>query len=98
MFGLANIADPADKDSGGYPQLSNEAILKANPNLIFLADTKCCQQNAEAVAKRPGWANLEAVKDGNVVALDDDLASRWGPRVVDLAQDVADAVDKASKG
>ena len=96
LFGLSNIADPADKDSGGYPQLSNEFILKANPDLVFLADTKCCKQNADTVAKRPGWANLKAVKDGNVVALDDDLASRWGPRVVDLARSVADAVSKAT--
>ncbi|HEV7652858.1 MAG TPA: ABC transporter substrate-binding protein [Actinophytocola sp.] len=96
LFGLTNIADPADKDSGGYPQLSNEFILKANPDLVFLADTKCCKQNADTVAKRPGWANLTAVKDGNVVALDDDLASRWGPRVADLARSVADAVSKAT--
>jgi cobalamin transport system substrate-binding protein len=98
LFGLANIADPADKDKGGYPQLSNEHILAADPDLIFLGDTKCCGQSAKTVAARPGWGNLKAVKDGNVVALDDDLASRWGPRVVDLAQDVADAVSKASKG
>jgi iron complex transport system substrate-binding protein len=98
LFGLANIADPADKDKGGYPQLSNEHILAADPDLIFLGDTKCCGQSAKTVAARPGWGNLQAVKDGNVVALDDDLASRWGPRVVDLAQDVADAVNKASKG
>jgi iron complex transport system substrate-binding protein len=98
LFGLANIADPADKDKGGYPQLSNEHILAADPDLIFLGDTKCCGQSAKTVAARPGWGNLKAVENGNVVALDDDLASRWGPRVVDLAQDVADAVNKASKG
>jgi iron complex transport system substrate-binding protein len=98
LFGLTNIADPADKDSGGYPQLSNEHILQANPDLIFLGDTKCCKQNAETVAARPGWRNLAAVKDGDVVTLDDDLASRWGPRVVDLARSVADAVRKASEG
>jgi iron complex transport system substrate-binding protein len=96
LFGLTNIADPADKDSGGYPQLSNEFVLKANPDVIFLADTKCCKQNADTVAKRPGWATVKAVRDGNVVALDDDLASRWGPRVADLARSVADAVDKAT--
>ena len=97
LFGLTNIADPADVDSGGYPQLSNEAILQADPDLIFLADVQCCGQNADTVAKRPGWANLKAVKDGNVVELDDDLASRWGPRVVDLARSVADAVAKATE-
>jgi iron complex transport system substrate-binding protein len=97
LFGLTNIADPADVDSGGYPQLSNEAILKANPDLIFLADVKCCGQSADTVAARPGWDTLNAVKNGNVVALDDDLASRWGPRIVDLARSVADAVAKAGE-
>lgn len=95
MFGLTNIADPADKDSGGYPQLSNEAILQADPDLIFLADVQCCNQNATTVAARPGWDTLKAVKNGNVVELNDDLASRWGPRIVDLAQSIADAVTKA---
>jgi iron complex transport system substrate-binding protein len=97
LFGLSNIADPADHDSGGYPQLSNEAILQANPDLIFLADVKCCAQNAETVAARPGWNTLNAVKNGNVVALDDDLASRWAPRIVDLARSIADAVTKAGE-
>ncbi len=97
LFGLTNIADPADKDKGGYPQLSSEHILSSDPDLIFLADTKCCGQNAKTVAARPGWADLSAVKNGNVVALDDDLASRWGPRVVDLARAVSDAVAKASQ-
>lgn len=97
LFGLTNIADPADHDSGGYPQLSNEAILQANPDLIFLADVKCCAQNAETVAARPGWNTLNAVKNGNVVALDDDLASRWAPRIVDLAKSIADAVTKAGE-
>jgi iron complex transport system substrate-binding protein len=98
LFGLTNIADPADKDGGGYPQLSTEHILQSDPDMIFLADTKCCGQNAETVAARPGWRNLGAVKNGNVVALDDDLASRWGPRVVDLARSISDAVAKASEG
>jgi iron complex transport system substrate-binding protein len=97
LFGLTNVADPADKDSGGYPQLSNEAILAANPDLIFLADVKCCAQNAQTVAARPGWDTIGAVKNGDVVELDDDLASRWGPRIVELAQSVADAVTKAGE-
>ncbi|HWM03131.1 MAG TPA: ABC transporter substrate-binding protein [Actinophytocola sp.] len=98
LFGLTNIADPADKDSGGYPQLSAEHILRSDPDLIFLADVRCCGQSTQTVAARPGWNTIKAVKNGNVVALDDDLASRWGPRVVDLARSVADAVAEASQG
>jgi iron complex transport system substrate-binding protein len=96
-FGMTNIADPADSPAaGGYPQLSAEAVLGANPNLIFLADSQCCAQNAGTVAARPGWATLTAVRDNDVVALNDDIASRWGPRVVDLVRAVAAAVNKAA--
>ncbi|HDK45551.1 MAG TPA: ABC transporter substrate-binding protein, partial [Actinobacteria bacterium] len=92
MLGLENIADPADADGFGYPQLSAEYILDADPDLIFLADTKCCGQSPETVAERPGWDNLTAVAEGNVFALDDDMASRWGPRIVDFLAAIADAV------
>jgi iron complex transport system substrate-binding protein len=95
-FGLTNIADAADPDGakGGYPQLSQEALIEANPDMIFLADSKCCAQSAETVRARQGWAEVTAVKNGQIVALDDDVASRWGPRVVDLTQSIADAVAK----
>jgi iron complex transport system substrate-binding protein len=89
QLGLENIADKADKEGSGYPQLSSEYVVKADPDLIFLADTKCCAQSAETVAARAGWEQVRAVKDGAVVALDDDVASRWGPRVVDFLRVVA---------
>jgi len=91
MLGLENIADAVGKGSGGYPQLSAEYIIESDPDLIFLADTKCCGQSAETVAKRPGWAGLTAVAEGGVVPLDDDVASRWGPRVVELLERISDA-------
>lgn len=92
LAGLDNIADPADPDGTGYPQLSGEYLVKANPDLVFLADTKCCGQSKDTVAKRPGWSGLTAVTQGRVIALDDDIASRWGPRVVELVRVVTDAV------
>ena len=91
MLGLENIADAVGQGSGGYPQLSAEYIIQTDPDLIFLADTKCCGQSAETVAERPGWDQIAAVTDGGVVPLDDDIASRWGPRVVELLQQIADA-------
>jgi iron complex transport system substrate-binding protein len=96
MFGLTNVADAADPDGakGGYPQLSPEALVKDNPDTIFLADSKCCQQSPQTVAARKGWSAINAVRKQQVYALDDDIASRWGPRTVDLVQAVADAVVK----
>ncbi|WP_016698193.1 ABC transporter substrate-binding protein [Actinoalloteichus spitiensis] len=91
LFGLENIADAAD--GGDYPQLSPEFILEADPDLIFLADTKCCGQSAQTVAERPGWDTLSAVQEDGIIELDDDLASRWGPRVVEFAEAVGAAVN-----
>jgi iron complex transport system substrate-binding protein len=93
QLGMKNIADAADKDGSGYPQLSAEYVVKANPDLIFLADTKCCAQSASTVAARDGWGDLTAVRTGGVVELDDDVASRWGPRVVDFLKTVAAKVE-----
>ncbi len=97
LLGLTSIADKAAgaSSSGGYPQLSAEYILKANPTYVFLADTICCKANATNVSARPGWSALTAVKAKRIVGLNDDIASRWGPRVTILLQDAANAI-KAS--
>ena len=95
LFGLENIADAADPDgeSFGFPQLTEEFLITADPDLIFLADTICCGQTAETVAARPGWDALSAVTNGNVIELNDDIASRWGPRIVEFAQTISDSVN-----
>ena len=92
LLGLRNIADEAKGAGGGYPQLSAEYIIDADPDLIFLADTKCCGQSRKTVAKRPGWDRIAAVRNGGVIPLDDDVASRWGPRVVEYLRQIAKAV------
>jgi iron complex transport system substrate-binding protein len=92
LFGMSNIADGVEAGND-YPQLSAEVIVSADPDFIFLADTKCCAQSAETVASRDGWGSMKAVTGGTVVELDDDVASRWGPRVVELVQTIADALN-----
>jgi len=95
-FGLKNIADAAPNAAGGYPQLSMEYIIDADPDLIFLADSQCCDQNADTVKARPGWDVTRAVKEGNIISVNDDIASRWGPRIADLAKEVGAAIKGAS--
>jgi iron complex transport system substrate-binding protein len=93
-LGMKSIADGAE-EGNDYPQLNAEAIVKANPVIIFLADTKCCQQTADTVAARAGWSGIAAVEYGNVIELDDDIASRWGPRIVVLIEQFAKAYSSA---
>jgi len=91
LFGLRNIADTTEGTTD-YPQLSEEFIISQSPDLIFLADSKCCGESRDSVAQRPGWAATSAVSTGSVFIIDDDIASRWGPRVVDYVELVADAM------
>ncbi len=94
LLGLENIADPADEDGWGYPQLSPEYVIDTDPDLIFLADAEW-GESAETVAARPGWDTLSAVRAGNVFPLDE-TAGRWGPRIVDFLTTVNQAVEEAS--
>ena len=98
LLGLENIADPADEQGYGYPQLSPEYIIEVDPDLIFLADTLCCGQSLQTVAERPGWSILTAVANEAVVELNDDIASRWGPRIVELLEVAAEAVKALAAG
>lgn len=94
LFGVENIADGADKDKTGYPQLNNEYVVQQNPQVIFLADGVFEKQDASTLAARAGWAEIDAVKNGRVVVVDPDTSSRWGPRIVAFVKTIADALSK----
>jgi iron complex transport system substrate-binding protein len=89
LFGFSNIADGAANTNTDFPQLSAEYVVSANPQIVVLADSVCCGTTAATVAARPGWSELAAVTQHRVVAVDDSIASRWGPRLVNFAAVVA---------
>ncbi len=94
-IGLVNIADAVGEDNP-YPQLSAEFIIAENPDLIFLACTLYCGETAETIAARPGWDSLDALANGGVIEMNDDVASRWGPRIVEYMQVAGAAVVEAA--
>ena len=96
LLHLQSIADGPGSTSAGYRQVSAAAVLDANPDLVFLADAKCCRQSIDTVRARPGWSALKALDGKGIVTLDDDLASRWGPRIVDLLQAVSNRLSTLS--
>ncbi|MFZ1063360.1 MAG: ABC transporter substrate-binding protein [Acidimicrobiales bacterium] len=88
-LGVVNIADgDATSADAGYPELSGEYIASANPTLIFLAG----DVSVASVAKRPGFKQISAVVNHHVVELDADIASRWGPRLGILMNQLTAAV------
>lgn len=99
LFGMDNVADPADEDGSffGYPQLSEEYVVASDPNIIYLANV-LYGESAETVSTRPGWDVMTSVKNGDIVELDSDVASRWGPRIVEFAQSIADGLEEYQRG
>jgi iron complex transport system substrate-binding protein len=79
-----NIASDLD----GYPQMSLEQVVAADPAFIILGDARY-GVTPESIAQRPGWENLSAVKNGQVLPFNDDLVSRPGPRLVDALEELA---------
>lgn len=89
LYSLLHVKNIAG-DGGGspYPQLTQEAIIAANPQVIVLADEPF-GTTADSVKQRAGWANIDAVRNGNIFAIDPDIASRAGPRIVDALEQLA---------
>jgi iron complex transport system substrate-binding protein len=96
-LGLRNIADAAESVGTGYPQLSSEYVVSESPDLIVLADTVCCGQKASTIASRPGWDRVSAIRTGSVVRIDDSIASRWGPRLVDFFRAMSSALARLER-
>ena len=88
-MGFANIADPLD-DGTGFPLIDGESILAGDPSLIVF--TSQAPYTADEIAARPGWSGVTAVARGNIVQVDADIASRWGPRIVEFMRAIADVV------
>ena len=75
-------------DLEGYSQMSLEQVVAADPAFIILGDARY-GVSPESIAQRPGWENLSAVKNGQVLPFNDDLVSRPGPRLVDALEELA---------
>lgn len=91
LLGLVNIADEADPDGFGFPQLSPEYIVSEDPDVILLADA-AYGESIDSLRGRPGWAEMTAVQSEAVIEVDPDLASRWTSRSVDFLREVAGAI------
>jgi iron complex transport system substrate-binding protein len=88
LAGGTNIFS-SDTSNGGYPTVSDERIIAANPAVIILTEDPSYGGDPQLVAKRPGWADVAAVKNGKVYAINPDVIQRPGPRLVDALEQVA---------
>jgi iron complex transport system substrate-binding protein len=91
VIGLAAGKNIGAELKNAFAQISSEELVKQNPDIIVLGDA-LYGVTPESVAQRPGWSALSAVKDKQVLAFDDNLISRPGPRLIDGLEQMAKLV------
>ena len=80
-----NVAEGAET---AFPQLTAEALIDANPEVVLLAD-QVWGESLETVSSRPGWDAVDAVINQRVHGVDPDTGNRPGPRIVDALEEIA---------
>jgi iron complex transport system substrate-binding protein len=85
LYELLKAENIAEATGQPFPQMTQEAIIEAAPDVIILADEEA-GESAETVSARPGWDAIPAVQEQRIYAVDPDIVSRPGPRVVEALE------------
>lgn len=87
------FADIKDK----YPNVSEEEILRRNPDVIVLARPVDPDAKRKELLARPTWQKLKAIQNQRIVFVDEDMASRPGPRILDAIRELENALHPKTK-
>lgn len=83
--GGINIADQE-----GWYKISEEIIIEANPEVILYS---AGVEGLEGIILgRSGWDRIDAIENGQMKSVDDNLVSRPGPRITEALVEVAKAI------
>jgi len=86
LAGGKNIADDLPEQ---FAEFSKELLLERNPD-IYLINNHA--HTPEDVKTRPGYAQLKAVQSDMIYAIEDDLVTLPGPRIVDGLEQMAQII------
>lgn len=94
---LAGGRNAASKVTG-YKQYSVEALLAANPDVVFLTSMEGGDDQARlrAFLNRPSMRNLDAVKNRRVYLINADIVDRAAPRIVEGVSQMAQRLHPAA--
>lgn len=91
VMDIVNAENIASAEQG-WPQLTEEAVIEKNPDVILINYGAYVENAVDGVLSRPGWDSVTAVKEKAVYEMDADLTSRTGPRLLLGAEAIAEAV------
>lgn len=89
LIALAGGINIAENTTSEYPMVSSELVIAQDPEIIIYTIGYMTTTTAEEISLRPGWGDITAVAEGNIWSMDDNLVSRYGPRIVDGLEELA---------
>ena len=86
MLNMKNIFD----DVQGWAAISEEQVIERDPE--FIVTTSTAEDAIEEICSRPGWEDLQAVKNGHIIVFAHDELTRPGPRITEAIETFYNAV------
>ncbi len=81
LAGGINVAANASKE---YTEISDEFVIAQDPQVIvYTVGANYNGTTPQTIAARPGWDGVSAVVNEKMYPIDDNIISRYGPRIVD---------------
>lgn len=80
-------------DQEGWPQVSEEEVIEKNPDVVLVTYAKFVEGDlVEIVKQRQNWQNITAIQENQIYSLDGDIATRPGPRITQVLQEIAESL------
>jgi iron complex transport system substrate-binding protein len=90
LIRLAGGANVASNTSAEYVVVTDEFLIAQDPEIIvYTFGPMFNGTTEETISERQGWSGISAVASGNIHQLEDNLISRYGPRIVDALEQLA---------
>ena len=90
LIKLAGGTNLGDADSSDYYEFSVESLIEENPDVYLVGSGSMA--NPGDITAREGWDRIDAVRNGRVYVIDEDLVYRTGPRLIDGLESIYAAI------
>lgn len=88
LAGGENVAADAD---GEYPQFDLEQLIERNPQ-VYITANDLPEKTVESIKERPGYSEIEAIKNNRIYLVDGNIISRPGPRIIEALELIVEAI------
>ncbi|WP_336046095.1 ABC transporter substrate-binding protein [Solibacillus ferritrahens] len=72
----------------GWPMYSSEQFVDSNPDEVIVT----YENDYDSIVNNSAYAEMDAIKNGNVHVVDGDTTSRQGPRIVEGIESLGEAI------